>query len=76
MPLKKNPWHVDTLLQMSEVFRQQDDYTHATDLVERALYAYERGFATAFNVTTGIHRLDFERIENRPLFLACHRQIL
>ncbi|KAG8982657.1 hypothetical protein FRB93_007927 [Tulasnella sp. JGI-2019a] len=74
--LQQHPWHIDTLLQLSEVFRQQDDYTHATDLVDRALFAYERSFAGAFNITSGFHRIDFQRIENRPLFLAVHRSVL
>jgi hypothetical protein len=29
-----------------------------------------------FNFTTGHNRLDFDRLENRPLFLALHRQVV
>ncbi|KAG8855858.1 hypothetical protein FRB96_006680 [Tulasnella sp. 330] len=74
--LQQHPWHIDTLLQLSEVFRHEDDHIHATDLVDRALFAYERSFAGAFNITSGIHRIDFKRIENRPLFLAVHRSVI
>lgn len=74
--LRESPWHIDTLLQLSEVFRQQEDYSHATELVERGVLAFERAFAPSFNITSGLHRLDFERIENRPFFLALHRQVL
>ena len=28
-----------------------------------------------FNFTTGLNRLDFDRVENRPFFLALHRQV-
>ncbi|KAG8901436.1 hypothetical protein FRB99_005310, partial [Tulasnella sp. 403] len=76
MVLQLNPWHIDALLQLGEVFKQQEDYSHATDLTSRALYAYERSFATSFNITSGVNRLDFDFIENRPLFLAVHRTIL
>lgn len=87
--LAQHPWHVDTLLQMSEVARHQDglfssynlefvlensslysDNTQASDLVARALFSIERAFTPAFNITTGTQRLDFDRIENRPFFLA------
>jgi len=30
----------------------------------------------AFNFTGGCHRLDFDRVENRPFFLALHRQLV
>ncbi|KAG8901975.1 hypothetical protein FRC00_003091 [Tulasnella sp. 408] len=74
--LRESPWHIDTLLQLSEVFRQQEDYSHATELVERGILAFERAFAPSFNITSGLNRLDFECIENRPFFLALHRQVL
>lgn len=46
------------------------DNTQASDLVARALFAFERAFTPSFNLTTGLQRLDFDRIENRPFFLA------
>jgi hypothetical protein len=47
----------------------------AADLIERSLFAFERSFSSGFNVTLGTHRLDFDRIENRPFFLGLHRHI-
>jgi len=38
------------------------------------LFAYERAFVGSFNFTSGVYRLDFDRVENRPFFLALHRQ--
>ncbi|KAH7916643.1 transcriptional repressor TCF25-domain-containing protein [Hygrophoropsis aurantiaca] len=73
--LQKLPWHVDTLLQLSEVFRHREEYSQAVDYVDRALYAYERAFVGTFTFTNGINRLDFDRVENRPFFLALHRQV-
>ncbi|KAJ7039442.1 transcriptional repressor TCF25-domain-containing protein [Mycena alexandri] len=72
--LQKFPWHVDTLLQLAEVFRHREEYAQAVEYVDRALFAYERAFFGSYNLTTGLNRLDFDHIENRPFFLAVHRQ--
>ncbi|KAJ7476899.1 transcriptional repressor TCF25-domain-containing protein [Mycena galericulata] len=72
--LQKFPWHGDTLLQLAEVFRHREEYAQAVEYVDRALFSYERAFFGAFNFTTGLNRLDFDHIENRPFFLAVHRQ--
>ncbi|XAO22280.1 hypothetical protein I312_101049 [Cryptococcus bacillisporus CA1280] len=73
--LQVYPWHVDTLLQMNEVYRLQSDIGAASDYAERALYAFDRCLMPAFSVVTGTSRLDFDRVENRPLFTALHRII-
>ncbi|KAJ7580702.1 transcriptional repressor TCF25-domain-containing protein, partial [Mycena floridula] len=72
--LSREPWHADTLLQWSEVFRHREDHAEAIDAVDRALFSYERSFIGAFTFTTGLNRLDFDSVENRPFFLALHRQ--
>jgi hypothetical protein len=51
------------------------EYSQAVDFVDRALFTYERSFIGAFNFTSGLNRLDFDRVENRPFFLAIHRQV-
>lgn len=51
------------------------EYSQSVDFVDRALFSYERAFVGAFNFTSGANRLDFDRVENRPFFLALHRQI-
>jgi hypothetical protein len=45
------------------------------DFVDRALFTYERSFIGAFTFTSGLNRLDFDHVENRPFFLAIHRQL-
>lgn len=70
------PYHADTLLQMSEVYFHREEHSTAADMIDRALFGYERAFlGTSYNFTTGVNRLDFDRVENRPFFLAVHRQI-
>lgn len=73
--LQVYPWHVDTLLQMSEVYRLQNDIGAASDFAERALYAFDRCLVPGFNVQSGACRLDFDYVENRPMFTALHRII-
>ncbi|KAF9530905.1 transcriptional repressor TCF25-domain-containing protein [Crepidotus variabilis] len=69
------PWHADTLLQISEVYHHREEHAQAIDFIDRALFTYEGCMLGAFNFTSGLNRLDFDRIENRPFFLALHRQI-
>jgi Transcriptional repressor TCF25 len=92
--LTKLPWHADTLLQLSEVYRHREgmllvltaywpdtnppgdlEYAQAVDFVDRALFTYERSFLGNFTFTSGTNRLDFEYVENRPFFLAIHREV-
>lgn len=39
------------------------------------MFTYERAFVGSFNFTSGLNRLDFDRVENRPFFLAIHRHV-
>lgn len=52
------------------------EHSQAADYIERALFTYERAFVGAFTFTNGLNRLDFDRVENRPFFLALHRQVM
>ncbi|KAJ3987535.1 transcriptional repressor TCF25-domain-containing protein [Lentinula detonsa] len=72
--LQRAPWHADSWLQLAEVFRHREEYSSAVDAVDRAMFAYERAFVGGFSFTSGSNRLDFDRVENRPFFLALHRQ--
>lgn len=73
--LRLLPYHADTLLQLSEVYFHREEHSTAADHIDRALFAYERAFVGSFNFTSGVNRLDFDRVENRPFFLALHRQV-
>ncbi|KAJ1898445.1 hypothetical protein LPJ66_002748 [Kickxella alabastrina] len=72
----QHPYHVDALLQLSEILKQTGgDFGEAGELVERALYAFESGFAPRFSATNGSGRLDFRYVESRALFLALFRHM-
>lgn len=44
----KNPWHIGTLLSLSEYYKMSNDAERAKDFVERAIYVYERTFLKEF----------------------------
>ncbi|XP_077892228.1 vimentin-like isoform X2 [Ictidomys tridecemlineatus] len=63
--LQTSPYHVDSLLQLSDAYRFQEDQEMAQDLIERALYSMECAFHPLFSLTSGTCRLDYCRPENR-----------
>ena len=73
--LARHPFHVDTLLQVSEIMRHQGDGEQSSDMLNRALYSFDRAFHPLFNLATGLVRLPFEYPENRPFYLAIYRYI-
>ncbi|KAF2278043.1 DUF654-domain-containing protein [Westerdykella ornata] len=72
-----NPYHISTLLQVSEIAKQQRDNASAGDLIERALFSFGRAVHSTFsnNLSQGKARLDFRRPENREFWLAGWRYI-
>lgn len=70
-----NPYHVSTLLQVSEIAKQQGDHSVSGDLLERALFTFGRSVHSSFTnaVSQGKARLDFRRPENREFWLAAWR---
>ncbi|KAG0316170.1 Transcription factor 25 [Dissophora globulifera] len=73
--LRENPFHVDSLLQLSEVSKHNGDNALAGEFIEQALYAFEKSFHSLFNLASGAVRLSFMEVENRSFFLALHRHI-
>lgn len=75
--LHYNPYHISTILQVSEIAKQQQDNANAGELLERALFAFGRTVHSTFaqNLSQGKARLDFRRPENREFWLAVWRYI-
>ena len=71
-------YHISTLLQVSEIAKQQGDHSVAGDLLERALYSFGRSVHSSFAaaLSEGKVRLDFRRPENREFWLATWRYII
>nr|XP_032835456.1 transcription factor 25 isoform X2 [Petromyzon marinus] len=70
-----SPYHVDSLLQLSDVCRLQDDHEMAREFVERALFCLESSFHPLFSLTSGSCRLDYRYPENRSLYLALFKHL-
>ncbi|XP_034724618.1 transcription factor 25 [Etheostoma cragini] len=74
--LQLNPYHIDSLLQLSDVCRIQEDQEMARDLIERAMYSFECAFHPLFSLTSGTSRLDYLRPENRAFYLALYKHMV
>ncbi|KAL1007323.1 hypothetical protein UPYG_G00084980 [Umbra pygmaea] len=74
--IQMNPYHIDSLLQLSDVCRIQEDQEMARDLIERALYSFECAFHPVFSLSSGTSRLDYRRPENRAFYLALYKHMM
>jgi hypothetical protein len=75
--LQYNPYHISTLLQVSEIAKHQGDHAVSADLLERALFNIGRSAHSSFGtrLKEGQARLDFACSENRELWLVGWRYI-
>ncbi|XP_015607556.1 transcription factor 25 [Cephus cinctus] len=71
-----HPYHVDGLLQLSELCKMSEDLAMAAELVERALYSLECAFHPLFNITTATCRLDYKKQQNRAFFITLFKHLL
>lgn len=63
--INQHPYHVNALIQMSDLCKLSEDLAMAAELIQRALYFQEFAFHPLFNVAQGNCRLDYKRQENR-----------
>ena len=75
--LQLRPYHISTLVQVSEIAKHQGDHAVAADLMERALFTFGRSVHSSFGaaLAEGKARLDYRRFENREFWLAGWRYI-
>lgn len=73
--LQFNPYHIATLLQVSEIAKHQGDHSVSADLLERALFTFGRSVHSTFGVSLrdGLARLEFDIAENREIWLTIWR---
>ena len=69
----KFPCHVDSLLQLAEVYRQMGELDRAAEHIERALCILEAAWAPTFKPWNGECRLKFSIAENKGLYVALSR---
>lgn len=73
--LQRHPYHISTLLQVSEVAKQERENAVSGDLLERALFTFGRAIHSSFAkvLSDGKARLDFSYPSNREFWLAAWR---
>lgn len=76
--VNQHPYHVDSLVQISELCKMFEGEAMASDLIEHAVLALESAFHPSFNLMMGNARVDYRRQENRALYIALfkHAQYL
>ncbi|PYI35103.1 Nulp1-pending protein [Aspergillus indologenus CBS 114.80] len=75
--LQYNPYHISTLLQVSEIAKHQGDHAVSADLLERALFNIGRSAHSSFGnlLKQGRAKLEFVQEANRELWLVGWRYI-
>ncbi|XP_067133475.1 ribosome quality control complex subunit TCF25 isoform X2 [Centruroides vittatus] len=73
--LNMHPYHIDALIQFSDICKMGEDFQMAAELTERALYCFECCFHPLFNVSQGNCRLDYRRAENRSFYIALFKHL-
>ncbi|KAI1179858.1 transcriptional repressor TCF25-domain-containing protein [Nemania sp. FL0916] len=70
--LHSHPYHISSLIQVSQVAKQDQNAALSADLCERALFTFGRVAISNFRLKMeqGKARLDFRRPENRQFWLA------
>mmetsp|Transcript_14929 Transcript_14929/g.44715 ORF Transcript_14929/g.44715 Transcript_14929/m.44715 type:complete len:823 (+) Transcript_14929:64-2532(+) len=74
--LRQYPYHVDTLLQIAQLYKQLGEFEKSADLIARCVYVFERSWHARFDVARGCSRLCYEQNpECRSFFVALFRHI-
>ncbi|GLH05192.1 Transcription factor 25 [Gryllus bimaculatus] len=73
--INAHPYHVDALIQLSDLCKLNDDLQMAAELNERALYCLEAASHSLFNIALGQCQLDYRRQENRALFICLFKHL-
>ncbi|KAI6178729.1 Hc38 [Aphelenchoides besseyi] len=65
--LTENPYHLESLLLLTQFYIMQEEANKANDSIERALFAVESA-SFKFNLLLPEHRLDYQWRDNRVIF--------
>ncbi|KJH51072.1 hypothetical protein DICVIV_02739 [Dictyocaulus viviparus] len=74
--LADNPYHLNSLMLLANIFRMQDDITRSCDLIERGIFYCEQSMCSKFQVNSFYHRIDYLDYENRAFYLLLHRHMM
>lgn len=73
--INEHPYHLDAIIQLSELCKLSEDLPMAAELIERALYCLEYAYHPLFNPTHGNCRLDYRRQENRAFYIVIFKHL-
>ncbi|QDZ23881.1 transcription factor 25-like protein [Chloropicon primus] len=73
--LRKNPYHLDTLLSLFYIYSHTGDFATADSFLERCIFCLESAFHPWFDVTKGSLRLSYKVEENQMMFQVLFRYI-
>ncbi|GFT33466.1 transcription factor 25 [Nephila pilipes] len=74
--LNTYPYHIDALIQFSDICRMGDDVQMAAELIERAIFYMECSLHPLFNIAMGNCRLDYRIAENRSFYIALFKHLI
>ncbi|KAG5889570.1 hypothetical protein JTB14_018555 [Gonioctena quinquepunctata] len=74
--INDHQYHVDALIQLSDLCKLSEDLAMAAELIERALYCLEYAYHPLFNVAQGNCRLDYRRQENRAMYITMFKHLI
>ncbi|ODV63878.1 Rqc1p, partial [Ascoidea rubescens DSM 1968] len=74
--LYQNPYHVQTILQVSSILSRNGQKNESSSLIERALFVFDRGLKQNFELGKALSRLPFNFFLNRQFYLTLFRHIV
>ena len=71
-----HPYHIDTLLQLSDVCKLNENLQMAAELIARALFCLECALHPSFNIAAGNCRLSYKVPTNRAFYITLFKHML
>ena len=68
--LQSHPYHIDTLLTMSNILLRTNNLEESSDLIERALYRLQCVLHSKFNLIYPTNRLNYLNKKNKSFYLC------
>ena len=76
--LHNYPWHLETLLRISELYHYSGQAQESAEILERCLYGVERAWHPNFTsaASSGLAFVDSSKLENKPMFESLFRHVI
>ncbi|VDM57323.1 unnamed protein product [Angiostrongylus costaricensis] len=71
-----NPYHLNSLILLANIFHMQEDITESCDMIERGIFYCEQCLSGKFQLSSFFHRIDYLDYENRAFYLLLHRHMM